>query len=201
MPKAKKFEIEGSALALDFVNTNHFWDGDPPQEDLASYPDLLQWAIASEAIPQEQGVVLQRRIAKNRRAAERAFKAALELRESLYRIFQAVLRGESPPARHLDRYNAVLSKALAHQRLSANRGRFEWSWDKDDNDLLSVLWPVLRSAADLLTSHEAGKIRQCGGQTCTWMFVDRSRNGLRRWCDMSKCGNRDKAKRFRQRSS
>jgi predicted RNA-binding Zn ribbon-like protein len=70
-----------------------------------------------------------------------------------------------------------------------------WSWHDAPERLESVLWPVLRSAAELLASEEAGQIRECPGDDCGWMYVDRSRNGLRRWCQMETCGNREKAKR------
>jgi predicted RNA-binding Zn ribbon-like protein len=33
-----------------------------------------------------------------------------------------------------------------------------------------------------------------------WLFVDESKNGTRRWCDMTACGNRAKARRHYLRS-
>ena len=40
-------------------------------------------------------------------------------------------------------------------------------------------------------------------KTCRWLFLDRSKNHSRRWCDMRICGNRSKTRRFyaRQRDS
>ena len=69
-----------------------------------------------------------------------------------------------------------------------------WPWLQE-----AMLWPVLRSAAELLTSEEAARVRQCASETCSWLFVDRSRTHRRRWCDMKTCGNRDKARRYYQR--
>jgi predicted RNA-binding Zn ribbon-like protein len=63
-----------------------------------------------------------------------------------------------------------------------------------------MLWPVVRSAAELLTSDELGRVRECAADNCAWLFLDRSKNRSRRWCDMAVCGNRDKVRRFRQRS-
>jgi predicted RNA-binding Zn ribbon-like protein len=62
-----------------------------------------------------------------------------------------------------------------------------------------VLWPVAWTAAALLTSDEAGKIRVCGGVDGGWMYVDRSRNGLRRWCRMETCGTCEKSRRRAER--
>jgi predicted RNA-binding Zn ribbon-like protein len=53
---------------------------------------------------------------------------------------------------------------------------------------------VLRAAGDLLASDEAARIRECGGEDCGWMYVDRSRNGLRRWCQMEVCGTKEKSR-------
>ena len=54
---------------------------------------------------------------------------------------------------------------------------------------------VALSAISLLP--EVGRIRIC--QNCRWLFLDRSKNGSRRWCDMAVCGNRQKAKRHYRR--
>ena len=63
-----------------------------------------------------------------------------------------------------------------------------------------MLGPVARSAAELLTSDRLDRLRQCESEKgCGWLFVDGSRNRSRRWCDMSDCGNRAKARRFHRR--
>jgi len=43
------------------------------------------------------------------------------------------------------------------------------------------------------------RLRLCGNERCGWVFVDRSANGRRRWCDPRACGNRMKVRRFRAR--
>lgn len=49
------------------------------------------------------------------------------------------------------------------------------------------------SALRLLSETEKERIRICGN--CGWLFIDRSKNRSRIWCDMSVCGNRVKAAR------
>jgi len=44
------------------------------------------------------------------------------------------------------------------------------------------------------------RVKACPGSGCAWVFVDRSRNGSRRWCDMAECGNRAKGAAFRART-
>ncbi|MBB6468247.1 putative RNA-binding Zn ribbon-like protein [Aminobacter lissarensis] len=53
------------------------------------------------------------------------------------------------------------------------------------------------SALSLLSASTMSRLRIC--PNCNWLFVDRSRNGSRLWCDMAVCGNRQKAKRHYSR--
>jgi predicted RNA-binding Zn ribbon-like protein len=46
---------------------------------------------------------------------------------------------------------------------------------------------------------ERPRLRACGNRRCGWLFIDRSANGRRRWCDPKACGNRMKVRRFRAR--
>jgi len=43
------------------------------------------------------------------------------------------------------------------------------------------------------------RVKACRGEDCRWVYVDRSRNTSRRWCDMANCGNRAKMATFRTR--
>ncbi|CAD7033757.1 hypothetical protein REJC140_03228 [Pseudorhizobium endolithicum] len=52
-----------------------------------------------------------------------------------------------------------------------------------------------RSALRLLG--ETDRLKICGH--CGWLFLDRSRNRSRAWCDMAVCGNRVKASRHYRR--
>ncbi|GAA2829881.1 putative RNA-binding Zn ribbon-like protein [Aminobacter aminovorans] len=53
------------------------------------------------------------------------------------------------------------------------------------------------SALSLLSAGIMSRLRIC--PNCNWLFVDRSRNGSRLWCDMAVCGNRQKARRHYSR--
>ena len=53
------------------------------------------------------------------------------------------------------------------------------------------------SALSLLSGNMSAKLKAC--PNCGWLFLDRSRNSSRLWCDMTVCGNRHKAKRHYRR--
>ncbi|RFC66932.1 MULTISPECIES: CGNR zinc finger domain-containing protein [Mesorhizobium] len=56
---------------------------------------------------------------------------------------------------------------------------------------------VAMSALRLLQPDRLSRMRICAN--CGWLFVDRSRNSSRIWCDMAVCGNRRKAARHYNR--
>lgn len=43
------------------------------------------------------------------------------------------------------------------------------------------------------------RLRRCPAEDCAWAFWDSSTKGTRRWCTMSVCGNREKARKYAQR--
>jgi predicted RNA-binding Zn ribbon-like protein len=84
-------------------------------------------------------------------------------------------------------------------RLEPQRSGFRWRFSHEESDLAPMLAPVLRSVAELLTSEDLDRVRECDSGTCFWLFLDTSKNGTRRWCDMKVCGNREKARRHHDR--
>jgi predicted RNA-binding Zn ribbon-like protein len=192
-----QFELSGGALCLDFANTL----GDRPrevEEHLHDWRDLVSWAEQAGLMSKRDAAGL-RRMDPAPPAEARAFARALELREHLYRLFSAIAAERSPDHRDLDALNAALGEALREARVESSGSGFVWSWAEAGPAVARILRPVVRSAADLLVSPDRPDVRECASETCSWLFVDRSRTHRRRWCSMKTCGNRDKARRFYQR--
>ena len=188
----EKFELLGGNLSLDFVNTIHHYGGTDPQEDLLEFGDLIAFAKQSSAIGSRDAAELHAVAKNNRSLADRSLADARNFRLSLYRIFSAIASGKSPGRPDLDSLNAHLGSAYRNLRIENKNRRLEWSWNRKNQALDRVLWPVVRSAAELLTSEDRPKLHECESETCTWLFLDGSKNGTRRWCDMKRCGNRAK---------
>jgi hypothetical protein len=74
------------------------------------------------------------------------------LREAIYRVFATQAHGRAPAQADLDILNRELSSALAKSQIVATAHGFGWEWMSDETVLDRMLWPVVRSAADLLTS-------------------------------------------------
>jgi predicted RNA-binding Zn ribbon-like protein len=141
-----------------------------------------------------------------RQAGERAGKAnevvedANQLREAIFRLFSATAHGKRPDSKDIEILNNHLEGSLSKSRLYVEGESFVWGW-QDVESLDMVLWPVARSAANLLTSDELGRVKECANQEegCGSLFLDGSINKSRRWCDMDVCGNRMKVKAYYER--
>jgi predicted RNA-binding Zn ribbon-like protein len=192
-----EFEYSGGALCLDFANT---WGNrsDAAKDRLAGYDDLLRWAAGSGTLSDAERAELEKAARRSPEKSTAVFAEAVVIRESLFRICDAVAREVPPAAADLEVLNRALA-AMPQRRLCRGGACCEWRWPESLADLHRILWPVIRSAADLLTSPDAERIRQCEAPDCSWLFLDRSRGGRRRWCDMSSCGNRAKARRYYER--
>lgn len=198
-PAEHTFDLSGGALCLDFANTI----GDRPSglnERLASYTDLLVWGRQAGAIDVALAGRLERRAKRRKSEAARVFDEAVDFRERLYRIFSAIAAAGHPAPRDLGSLNEGLSRVFSYRVIVEDEDGFSWEWSGPPTALDRMLWPVLQSAADLLTSDELHHVRECNSDRCTWLFVDRSRTHRRRWCDMKTCGNRAKARRHYHRT-
>ncbi len=194
-------QLKTGQLCLDFANTADWHASDQPEEELTSYPALLAWARGVHLLGARAARLMARAAARRPEAAARALASAVALREAIYRLFAAHAHGEAPQPADLATLNRALARALAHAHLVPARGRYAWDWAGDAVALDAMLWPVARSAADLLTSGDLERVGQCADDRgCGWLFFDTSKNRTRRWCDMRDCGNRAKARRHYARS-
>lgn len=186
-------------LCVRFVNTVD-WRDDPARrvDSLGSYSDLLRWAREAGVISPATTGKLAHEAGQHPAAAQAAFKHALGLREAFASLLKAAVEGCQPRFDDLQRFNAALAESGRHLRLTSSQGQFHSTWDSDER-LERVLWPIVRSAADLVTSAALRRLRICEGEGCGWFFLDTTRNRSRRWCNMASCGNRAKVKRFYER--
>lgn len=192
------FEFVAGNLALDFANLVHNHGSKHPEDDLKSYADLIAWCQQAGMLSHGQSERLKKRKSA---AASADFQRAVALRESLYEVFSRIALGQMVRPEALRRLNGNFRDAMAAARLRSAGKRFEMTWDDRGASLQRVWGEITRSAVGLLTSDRLHRVRQCAGENCTWLFLDTSRNGMRRWCDMQACGNRFKVQRFRKRNA
>jgi predicted RNA-binding Zn ribbon-like protein len=192
------FDLSGGQLALDFANTVSY-RFEKGIERLPNFRELVRFGTSTGVVSSSAMARLNVKAAQSPELAERALQEALHLRETLFAIFQAIAEGRGVPAKALARLNIAAQSCADHERLVEVGELFEWQWEGMDVYLDSVLWPVTRAALDLLVSEELKNLRICASDKCGWLFLDKTKNHRRRWCDMKTCGNRVKARRHYER--
>ncbi|MGW1992641.1 CGNR zinc finger domain-containing protein [Embleya sp. NPDC001921] len=170
----------GGDIALDLVGTVQKRRTAP--RDLLETPAALgSWVVAAGLVDSAPAV------------DDEALAATIELREALYRLASA----HGTPTGYGARDRATLNRVAAGAPVAVvltTDGRV-----RRTGDLAAVLATIARSAVTLLGGSDAARVRECEAPTCTRLYVDASRHGSRRWCDMRGCGNRAKAATFRAR--
>jgi predicted RNA-binding Zn ribbon-like protein len=198
----RMLNLKARRLCLEFANTAEWHAGDRPIEQLNSYAELVTWAEQAGLLTGAEARQTHAAAAPHPEEAAARLEQAIILREAIYRIFSAVAGGRPPDPADLATVNAALTTALSHLQVVQSHGHFVWGWHSEAKTALDqMLWPVIRSAAELLTSEALDRVRECADDRgCGYLFMDLSRNRSRKWCDMRGCGNRAKARRHYRRT-
>lgn len=187
-----------AGLCLDFANTRSWRGRATPQEDLGDFEQLIAWSVAAGAIDGASGKALAVWGRDHPARSAAIFGEALQLRETIYRLFDRGPEG-LPRDDDFNRLNRALAAAPARMTLRSAADGFAWGVARLKPTATSVLAAVLWSAADLLIDPRRRRVRACANDQCRWVFLDDSKSGNRRWCAMSSCGNRAKARRHYHR--
>lgn len=190
-----RFQFVAGHLALDFVNTVGFRaDPERKEDHLQRAEDVQRWASQAQ-LPDRAAINSGPRVGA---AALRHIRA---VREQLFAVFHAIAGGEPIPADTLARVGNALHDCCAKRRLSVDGAEVRWAWRASARCSDYLLYPILTTATDLLTSDSRGSVRQCEDADCGWLFLDRSNARKRRWCSMADCGNRNKVRNYYRREA
>jgi predicted RNA-binding Zn ribbon-like protein len=184
-PRGVTFRFDPGALCLELLTTG----GPGPYrryEVLYEPADLAAWADRSRLTPTP---VLE--------ISEAEVAVARGLRDALFRLVIAHIRGEPHPPGDLEAVNEAAARPALAPAI-APTGEREWAGTSSGTQLVAT---VARDAVELLTGPFAHRVRTCAGDNCELVYVDTSRPGRRRWCSMEHCGNRHKVRALRARNS
>jgi len=142
---------------------------------------------------------LRIRASESKREAARVLLRVMQLREALYRECRAFVNETCDSEEDLTLVERAYRDAVGHGRLAQLSEGYALAWSIDDSQLQTPLWRLAHAAVEFLSSRELLYTRECAGAPCGWLFIDRSKNGSRRWCASEECGNRERARRHRAR--
>ena len=184
MAKLKRSDAPGELeLVREFVNTRDLEDD---EDELASPEALREWLAARGLMGADSDPVS---------AAD--LEQARAVREALRSLMLVNAGGRPDPGAP-----ALLEKA-------ARRADIGLQFDPDGSVRLvpaapgvdGALGSILTRAASAMSAGNWTRLKACGDESCRWAFYDHTKNGSGVWCDMAVCGNRAKARAYRERHS
>jgi predicted RNA-binding Zn ribbon-like protein len=200
LPGTHRFNLVGGHPVLDFLNTVGSHRLVTPREDLQTPEDLVSWGLQSGWLDADraQGMLVEIQVRPGE--AKAALGRVRAFRESLYRVFLATCEGAQPAAEALEAVEREVRRAYAERRLlRGHDGALRWSAPESAR-LDAVVPPLAVAATELLTGPRRPRLCEATAlDGCGWLFLDTSRNGRRRWCEMRSCGNKYKARRHAAR--
>lgn len=166
-------------LIQEFVNTVDLQDGPERLPDAGALGDwLVGHGLMASGSPVDAG----------------DYRHALAVREAM----RGVVGGNSGmPVYPVDL--ATLNEAATASGLRVRFGRGGRArLEPDATGVVGALGRLVVSLHAAMQDEDWERLKLCGSDTCRWVFFDRSKNHSSRWCSMASCGNRAKARRFRQ---
>jgi predicted RNA-binding Zn ribbon-like protein len=194
------FNFAANRLCLDFTNTLHDRGTALQRDHFSTYADLAWWSQAAGILQSEETQLLLEEAKIHPTEAAQILQKAITLRETMYRIFSAIVREDTPEATDLQALNAAYAEAMSRACIIPKGNAFTWDWQGKETALERMVWDIVRSAAELLVSTELHLLHECAAEDCGWLFLDTSKNHSRRWCDMKGCGNRAKVGRHYEKT-
>jgi len=193
------FELSAGDVALDLVNTLDERPTDHARELIPQAAHFFSWARQAGLLSRKQEEKWRAEVERKPRESERVHRRVVELRECLFLLFSSIAAGTETAPEVLAEWNKYLQEALGHYETARKGTGMVWTARSEVQRFESLLWSIIHSAFLLLTGAQSARIRRCASESCDWLFLDTSKRGNRRWCDMTVCGNRAKARRFYQR--
>ena len=178
--------VAGNA-GLDFVNTAEL-RGHPEAGDvIATAADLRRWGQRYGLLSHvpAQGML------------DDELRCAIKARELMYAVFVDRIHGRAPVRAQLSELGTLAAAAYAAAELHRDHtGAIEWRWQRCE--LSTVRHIAVVEAVHLLVQPPTPRLKQCPGDHCGWLFLDSTKRGNRRWCEMRNCGQEAKDERRRQ---
>ncbi|HEX6460003.1 MAG TPA: CGNR zinc finger domain-containing protein [Thermoleophilaceae bacterium] len=171
----------GAKLIEEFVNTNELDEADG--ETLRDPAALSEWLRERDLLPADATVTGD------------DLESALTVREAIRSLLLANNGAPLDPA------------AVAKLNTAAERSRLRVSFSPsgkaelvpDEADVPGALSRILAVAYTSMADETWQRLKACRLDDCQWAFFDQSKNRSRTWCSMKVCGNRAKARAYRER--
>lgn len=191
-------QLDGGCPVFDFTNTISNRN-DPDYFDyLTKYDDFVDWINKIKLLPKGKMDAIATFSKSHTRKSADTLRQIIEVREVVFKLFSSLAQQQKADRETVDAFNGFFSEALSNMRVEVGRKEVATSFIVSEKTILKEpLYILVKNAFDILSTQSFDRIKEC--PTCRWLFLDTTKNGKRRWCNMQVCGSNDKARRYYQR--
>ena len=185
IPASHQFRIHKFGQAAPWVDlaNSEMWDGYGHLTDFLENPqwisDFLEFWEFRVPLP---GPAILRDLRK--------------LRTLLRHVAEKTSQGAAIQPRDLEALNSWL-KVPVFRRLVENQNGLALTHQPVQFGWPAALARIADSLAEGLAQQQHDRLKICANAGCAWVFVDRTKGRVKRWCSDATCGNRDRVRRSR----
>ncbi len=182
---------------LEFLNT-----GRPVRRrhthEFGGPTDALDWFSARNLLHDDARRRLLARYVADPAAGAADLEIIRRTRDAMRGLLEATVQGRPVSPTDLRAVNRALRTHYVYVLVPAPDG-VSLGHQHLGDPIGGALGRLAETLARELSQGTPERLRICESPDCTAAFLDTSRTGRRRWCDMATCGNRAKAARHRER--
>jgi len=194
---AEGYYTLGGRLAIDFANSYKRIGRE--KEGISNFEDLLTFMKSHHLLHEDEASDLHMFLFQNPGRCQKVVDTLINLRQSFRNVLTELSQGWPANPDFFADINKRLANYKSYHKVELSDQGMELKTIIDEAGPEKLMFPIVHDIADFLTSDHVEKTRACAGDNCDLYFVNQSRNGRRRWCSMSTCGNRAKVNAYLKR--
>lgn len=187
IPASHPFRIHNFGAASPWVDlaNSEMWDGFGKLTDFLDDPQWIADFLERWSFPVPPPDAAQLRELR-------------KLRKLLRHLVQKTAAGSTLRAKDVAALNDWLKVPVFRQLVERQNG-FQLAVSATQIGWPDVFACIAASLAESLAHDPHNRLKICANPGCLWVFVDRTKGNVRRWCNDATCGNRDRVRRSRAR--
>jgi predicted RNA-binding Zn ribbon-like protein len=191
-------EPPSTDLWVRFVNTLSYTNGQAT-DHVATADALLAWLRPARLLSERAASTERAALRDDPADAARRLESFGQLRGVIRAAAEEITTSGSPSRGTVRDLNHVLRDGLHFHQLEMNADGTAYGLARVGDRLDQARATIAGTLAEFVARGRVDRLRICANPGCREVFVDRSRTGRRRWCDMRTCGNQAKVARHRAR--
>lgn len=184
--------LNGDIPVLQFINTMRDRGGKQTKEYLNSYDDFLTWCYEIKIIDLDEYNILDLEQYCYQHEAASILNRVILAREMLNELIHCLITDVPVHKQTIEHFNLINNEANSHLRFEFTSYGLQEIWFKTTEEMAAPLWIIIKQAGDFFQSGDIKYIKKC---RCGSLFLDKTKNSKRQWCNPLNCGNTYRCKK------